>query len=522
MSKQRFIVTACWDSVPQRRDRRTMVLNATDPPYRGWTGNLDICSRLEVGAAMKKSEQHQGDSASKGSDESRSRRVSRRSVLRGVGAAALLGALPRGMVSAKAGSRNTEARPEKSKSFPDKFLWGCATAGHQVEGNNTSSDLWALEHIPGSIFKEPSGDACDHYHLYPQDITLLADLGFNAYRFSLEWSRIEPEEGFFSNAELEHYRRMLATCREHNLATLVTYSHFSVPLWFARKGAWEHPTAVDRYARFCEKATQHFGDMMDYASTFNEPDVPQLLNWISLPGPEGKSLTEVLQGGLANARKRLNAPEFGSFFMGDGKKTRESLLAAHAKGTAAMKSVRPKMPVGFNLAMTDDQPAPTDTHVAEKRADVYGPWVEAAKSCDYLGVQTYSRAIVGKKDLPPPPNAELTQIGWEFYPECVEGAVRYAAKETGVPIIVTENGIATTDDTRRVEYYRRALAGLKRAIDDCVDVRGYMTWSLLDNFEWMSGFEPKFGIVAVDLATQRRTIKPSATYLGNIARKNWL
>ena len=180
------------------------------------------------------------------------------------------------------------------------------------------------------------------------------------------------------------------------------------------------------------------------------------------------------------------------------------------------------MPVGFNLAMTDDQPAPEDSHLEEKRADVYAPWLQAAKQCDYMGVQMYSRSIVGKKDLPPPKNAELTQVGWEFYPECVEHVVRYANKETKVPIIVTENGIATEDDSRRVEYFQRALTGLKRAIDDGVDVRGYVAWSLMDNFEWMSGFTPKFGIVAVDLKTQKRTIKPSGAVLGNIARRNAL
>ncbi len=444
-------------------------------------------------------------SAEQQSEGSTSKSITRRTLLQGASAAALVG-----MIGGKSlahathpDSANTPyafAAADKSKSFPDKFLWGCATAGHQVEGNNSSSDLWTLEHLPESIFKEPSGDACDHYHLYPQDISMLADLGFNTYRFSLEWSRIEPEEGFFSNAELEHYRRMLATCREHHLTTLLTYSHFSIPRWFAYKGGWQHPEAADRYARFCEKATKRFGDLVDYASTFNEPDIPQLLNWIELPGMQGKSLIETLQGGLVTARRQLNAPEFA----------------------CAMKSVRSSMPVGFNLAMADDQPAPTDSHLAEKRADVYGPWLEVAKQCDYLGVQTYSRAIVGKKDLPPPKGAELTQVGWEYYPECVEHVVRYASKETGVPIIVTENGVAATDDTRRIEYFQRALAGLKRAIDDGVDVRGYVNWSLLDNFEWMSGFEPKFGIVAVDLTTQRRTIKPSATFLGNIARKNSL
>ena len=451
--------------------------------------------------------------------------VSRRTLLRCASSAALLGIVSRGAFAHPTNIHEEMklfGAADKSKSFPDKFLWGAATAAHQVEGNNTSSDFWALEHIPESIFKEPSGDACDHYHLYAQDIAMLADLGFNTYRFSLEWSRIEPEEGFFSNAELDHYRRMLVTCREHHLTTLLTYSHFSVPLWFARKGGWQHADSPDRFARFCERATKHFGHLIDYASTFNEPDVTHLLNWISLPGTEGKSLVEILQSGLGGARKHLNAPDFADFFLGDGRKIRDNLLAAHAKGKAAMKSARPNMPVGFNLAMSDDQPAPTDSHLEEKRADVYGPWFEVAKSCDYLGVQTYSRAVVGKKDLPPPKGAELTQVGWEYYPECVEGVVRYAAKQTGVPIMVTENGIATTDDSRRIEYYQRALAGLKRAIDDGVDVRGYVTWSLLDNFEWMSGFEPKFGIVAVDRATQKRTIKPSGAFLGNIARRNSL
>lgn len=446
--------------------------------------------------------------------------ISRRELLKRASAAAVVGGMAKlGFAQSASGSPTAAA----GKSFPEKFLWGCATAAHQVEGNNTNSDFWTMEHLPQSIFKEPSGDACDHYHLYAQDIAMLADLGFNTYRFSIEWARIEPEEGAFSNAELDHYRRMLATCHEHHLTPMVTYYHFSLPRWFAIKGGWEQEKAADLYARYCEKATKHLGDLVEYASTMNEPDVPQLLNWFNLPGaPAGMSISQMMQMGLANVRKQLNAPEFSGLFLGDAKKTRDGLLAAHAKGKDAMKSVRPEMPVGFNLAMTDDQPAPEDSHLEEKRTDVYAPWLEAAKKCDYMGVQTYSRSIVGAKDLPAPKGAELTQNGMEFYPECVEHVVRYAAKQTGVPIIVTENGIATEDDTRRVEYYQRALAGLKRAIDDGVDVRGYMAWSLMDNFEWMSGYTPKFGLVAVDLKTQKRTIKPSAAVLGNIARRNAL
>jgi beta-glucosidase len=456
--------------------------------------------------------------------ETISKPISRRNLLQTASVAALVGIIGnKSSVRAADGevpaAAPTFAAADKSKAFPNKFLWGCATAGHQVEGNNTNSDLWLLEHLPESIFKEPSGDACDHYHLYPQDISMLADLGFNTYRFSLEWARIEPEEGFFSNAELDHYRRMLTTCREHNLTTLLTYSHFSMPRWFAYKGGWQNSAAPDLYARFCEKATKHFGELIGYASTFNEPDIPQLLGWFNL---QGQDLPAMFQSALARVRRQLNAPEFADFFLGDGNKIRDGLIASHHKGKDAMKSVRSDLPVGFNLAMTDDQPAPTDSHLDEKRADVYGPWLEVAKHCDYLGVQTYSRSIVGKKDLPPPKGAELTEVGWEFYPECVEHVVRYASKETAVPIIVTENGIATDDDTRRVEYYQRALTGLRRAIDDGVDVRGYIAWSLIDNFEWMSGFEPKFGVVGIDRATQRRTIKPSAAILGNIARTNSL
>lgn len=446
--------------------------------------------------------------------------MTRRDLLRG--ASAIVAAASMGQLASVAQTAAPSgAIPAKPTTFPAHFLWGCATAGHQVEGNNVNSDIWALEHLPGGLYKEPSGDACDHYHLYPQDIATVANLGFNTYRFSLEWARIEPEEGFFSNAELNHYRNMLVTCRDHGLTTMLTYSHFTLPRWFAIRGGWQYEKAADLYARFCERATRHLGDLVDYASTMNEPDIPQLLNWIELPGmPAGMTVAQAMRGRLSQVRQQLNAPDFADLFLGDAPRVRDGLLASHAKGRDAMKSVRPNMPVGFNLAMSDDQPAPADSHVDDKRADVYGPWLDAAKHCDYLGVQVYSRSIVGKKDLPPAKGAELTQTGMEFYPECVGNVVRFASKATGVPIIVTENGIATEDDSRRVVYIERALASLKSAIEDGTDVRGYIAWSLMDNFEWNSGYQPKFGLIAVDLKTQQRTIKPSAAVLGNIARRN--
>jgi beta-glucosidase len=410
----------------------------------------------------------------------------------------------------------------QSKAFPSKFLWGAATAAHQVEGNNINSDNWLLERAPNTMYKEPSGDACDHYHLYEQDINQLADLGFNAYRFSIEWARIEPEKGFFSRAELEHYRRMLEACHRRGMTPLVTYSHFTLPRWFAFQGAWENPESSDLFARYCDKATAHLGDLIGYAATFNEPDIPSLFRWINLPNvPPGMDLPGIMAMQRSGLRKYLNAPEFSSFLIGDAEKSRENIMAAHTKGKSAIKSVK-NIPVGLTLAMEDDQPEGPDSRYAEKQADVYGPWLKLAKQDDFVGVQTYTRSRVTSKAIPPPPGAELTQMGYEFYPESLEHTIRYAAKESGVPVIVTENGIATEDDKRRIEYIQRAVAGVKRCIDNGVVVRGYVHWSLLDNFEWIFGYTPKFGLIAVDRETQKRTVKPSAVMLGKIAKANAL
>jgi beta-glucosidase len=410
-----------------------------------------------------------------------------------------------------------------AQGFPKSFLWGAATAAHQVEGNNVNSDLWLVEHLGHSMFREPSGDACDHYHLYDQDIDMLAGFGLNAYRFSIEWARIEPERGYFSRAELQHYRRMLEACHRRNLTPLVTYSHFTVPRWFAMDGGWESPDSPGLFADYCERATKALGDLTAYAATFNEPDIGHLLRWVTTAddGP-GSSLLEKLEAAKEAVRQQIDNPRFSSFLFADASRSRHNMLAAHEKARAAIKSVRGNLPVGLTLAIEDDQPAESDSHVEQKRTDVYAPWLKLAKKDDFIGVQTYTRSIVAAKSEPPPKGAELTQMGYEFYPESLEHTIRYASKETGVPIIVTENGVATEDDRRRVEYIQRALAGVNRCIADGIDVRGYIHWSLLDNFEWIYGYMPKFGLVAVDRETQKRTPKLSAAFLGNIAKQNAL
>ena len=162
-------------------------------------------------------------------------------------------------------------------TFPDAFLWGSSTAGHQVEGGNVNADLWPLEWAEGSQFVEPSLDACDHYHRYGEDIATLAELGLNAYRFSVEWSRIEPEPGAFSRAALDHYRRMVGTCLEHGVTPVVTYCHFTTPRWFAGAGGWAAADAPDRFGRYAERVTEHLGDLLPWVATLNEPNVLDLM-----------------------------------------------------------------------------------------------------------------------------------------------------------------------------------------------------------------------------------------------------
>src|SRR3954452_6242429 len=216
------------------------------------------------------------------------------------------------------------------KTFPPGFLWGAATAAHQVEGNNTNSDLWVLEHCNPTLFAEPSLDACDHYHRFPDDIKLLASLGLNTYRFSLEWARIEPERGHFSIAALDHYRRVLAACHEYGIAPMVTFYHFSSPRWFAGAGGWEKPGAIDLFARYCERASRHLGDLISYASTFNEPNLPMLLRLVSnieIP------FTTVLRMSR-QASRAIGAGSFGCFFLGDAYKLEKHMIEAHRIGRA--------------------------------------------------------------------------------------------------------------------------------------------------------------------------------------------
>ncbi len=455
---------------------------------------------------------------SRSPDEIRGANPSRRAfVAGGLAAAGVAGAT--GLGADVSSPSTVPAQILVPKSFPKGFLWGVATAAHQVEGNNLNSDAWVLEYMKPSMFAEPSGDACDQYHRYLDDIKLVAGLGFNTYRFSVEWARIEPEQGAFSRAELEHYRRICAACRDNNLTPMVTFWHFTSPRWFAALGGWESEAAGDLFVRYCERTAKHLGDLIGAAATFNEPNVPLLLQWMFGAMPQNPF--QGAQTMLKAAAGKVGSDRFSFFLMADPDRSRDTMIPAHQRAVAAMKSGPGTYPVGVTLAITDEQAVGPDSKRDGKREALYGAWLDAAAKSDFVGVQTYTRARVGKDgDLPSEPGVEMTQMGYEFWPESLEQTIRHAAARAKTPVYVTENGVATEDDTRRIEYIRRALAGVKNCLSDGIDVRGYVHWSLLDNFEWIFGYRPKFGLVAVNRETQQRTEKPSARYLGEIARRN--
>jgi beta-glucosidase len=409
------------------------------------------------------------------------------------------------------------------KKFPENFLWGTATAAHQVEGGNTASDFWLMENVPHSLFAEPSGDACDHYHRYREDLALLKDLGFSAYRFSIEWARIEPEEGFFSHAALDHYRRVIAEARALGIVPIVTFHHFTAPVWFTRDGGWTERKSVDRFARYCDRAGRALGDLIAYACTINEANIPIMISASRLaneqrPWSPPQNFTEIAR------RCGGDADRWAPYLVCDGYAATPQLIAAHRKGYEVLKSTRLACPIGITLALLDMQAAPGGEALCDAAEQVIeGQFLDSARGDDFVGVQTYTRIRFGPKGhLPPPTDAERTQMGYEFYPEALEATIRKAARISGCPVIVTENGIGTDDDSRRIAFTRRALEGVLATIRDGVDVRGYIHWSLLDNFEWLEGYRPKFGLVAVDRATQARKPKPSAYWLGEIAERNTL
>ena len=421
--------------------------------------------------------------------------------------------------------------------LPD-FLLGAATAAHQVEGNNTNSDCWAMEQMEHTSYAEPSLDAVDHYHRYREDIRLMADAGLNAYRFSVEWARIEPEEGRFDEAEAAHYLDVIHCCKEHGLEPIVTLHHFSSPKWLIKKGGWEAESTIDDFARYTRYIIGKLGNELHYICTINEANMGIQVAAIARRYMQqmqaqaakaqtsdgtvqvGINLEKMMAGQKAAAEENLKVfgvekvENFTSMRTPEGDNI---VCRAHEAARTVIKEFCPDIKIGLSLSLHDIQPVTGGEEKAlSEWGDEFTHYLPYIQNDDFLGVQNYTRSLMGPDgSLPAPDGAELTQINYEFYPEALEHVIRKVAEDFKGDLIVTENGIATADDKRRIAFIEQALSGVQNCIRDGLPVKGYFHWSLLDNFEWQKGYSMTFGLIAVDRTTQTRKPKASLAYLGS-------
>ena len=320
-------------------------------------------------------------------------------------------------------------------------------------------------------------------------------------------------EGEFDASALDHYEAIVDRSLSLGMAPVVTFNHMTSPHWFAARGGWLDPAAPGLFARYCDRVMAAFGDRIAVAVTLNEPNLPHLLTWMDIPD----FVRDLERSTLEAAGKAAGVPRYrlaNVMLPEEFDAMADGMEAGHVAARSAIKARRGSLPVGFSLAVVDDQVVGDDPTVRDrKRAEVYGRWLSLASADDYIGVQNYERQYY---DAAGPVEAGGMFSGVDA--RSLGSAVRYAHQATGVPILVTEHGIATEDDARRATFIVESLAGLQTAIDDGVPVLGYIHWTLMDNFEWIFGYGPKLGLHSVDRETFKRTPKPSAAAYAEAVR----
>lgn len=413
-----------------------------------------------------------------------------------------------------------------------KIIIGAATAAHQVEGNNTNSDIWTLEQMKYGGYPEKSGIAADHYHRYKEDIQLMKKAGLSAYRFSLEWARIEPSEGCWDEGEMKHYLDVIHFCKENKIEPILTLHHFSSPKWLIMKGGWESEYVIKAFEDYTRYVCSFLkNENIRYICTLNEANMGNLISIFVKQAmmQKSKNQKEALQVGLnineiaksELEKRKENQTVFGVddpavFVSPRSKKGNQIIMEAHKSAVKTIHSMLPEVKVGLTLSLRDVQAAEGGEKAAQKEwYEEFEQFLPAIQSDDFLGVQNYTRAVFGADgELPPEQGMELTQMGYEFYPQGLGNVIKKVSQQYFGEILVTENGIATDDDKRRIEYIRQALLSIKKCIDSGIRIKGYLYWSLLDNFEWQSGYAMRFGLVGVDRKTLQRMPRESLFYLG--------
>ena len=397
--------------------------------------------------------------------------------------------------------------------FPSDFLWGSATSSYQVEGNNANADWWQWEHAAG---KEPSALACNHYDLYAQDFDIIKSLNHNAHRLSIEWSRVEPKEGQFANDVIEHYIDVVKALRTRNIEPIVTLHHFTNPIWLSADGGWEDQRVIKRFARFCEVMVKALAPHVHFWITINEPTI--FMSHAYLFGawpPQGKSFWRM-------------------------KVVHDNLVRAHLKVYPLINQIyqslncsKPAVSISHHVsAMVPCFPT-LKNHVAVYLRDKYFNFeildqLIKHDTLDFIGLNYYSRQLVDVKSwwignlMMETCNSnhdpvKKNSLGWDIYPEGLF-QVLVKLKKYNLPIMITENGMCTLNDDERAAFIRDHLKSVHKAIEQGVNVTGYLYWSLMDNFEWDKGFGPRFGMIGIDYKTQQRVIRESAKMFAEICK----
>lgn len=396
--------------------------------------------------------------------------------------------------------------------FPKGFLWGAATSAHQVEGNNINSDWWEWEKRVG--LKDVSGQACRHYDLFRQDFDLAKQLNHNCHRLSVEWARIEPEEGKFSQAEIEHYKEVILALRQRNLEPIVTLYHFTLPLWLAKRGGWENNLARKYFLRYADKVVSALCRDVKFWSTINEPLVYAYHAYIlGVWPPQKKSVfaAQKVENNLAVSHIEAYSLIHGIYRRNNLTRPSVSIAKNVQAFFPCVKSFRNKFAVYlrnrcYNLSFIDR--------------------LIRHKSLDYIGINYYSRNLVDlegwslKNFIMDGCNKnhstlKKNSMGWDIYPQGLYD-VLMEYKKYNLPVMILENGICTDDDSLRWDFIRGHLKMVSEAINSGLNVTGYVYWSLIDNFEWDKGFGPRFGLIEIDYSNFKRTIRQSALNFGQV------
>ncbi len=400
--------------------------------------------------------------------------------------------------------------PDSTTPFPKNFLWGAATSAHQVEGNN-HNDWTEWEKLGRVKHGEQSGLAAGHFDRYRQDFALAKELGHNAHRFSIEWSRIEPRPGFIDPAAIAHYRAVLQELRRLEIEPLVTLWHFTNPIWVARRGGWRNRETVDLYGRYVMAVVRELGDLVTYWVTVNEPTVYSSLSHLSgYWPPEQKNV----------AAAWLVIRNF---------------VQAHQLAYQIIHRHNPGAKVGAANNLSYFTPAnphsPLDRGLVMFGKFWHNQWWldQTYLAQDFIGLNYYFHHSLKFKFsnwrnwFRPESEATMPKndLGWAINPPGLGHLLDFLAKYNR-PIIITENGLADATDLKRARYIRDHVAQIDAALRRHIRVHGYIHWSLLDNFEWHEGFTPRFGLIEVDYHTMKRTIRPSAYTFREIIRRNGL